>query len=550
MTLNICCLVTEAGSTVHIRSKTLLPIIVPIALLVAAAYLQWAIVGLPSVPPSVAVGRDLGKGIRGFPAWLCITHYINFLLLILLVRSGLQILMDHPRLYWNVHCTPRSEWIRFTPIEVPLDRVYTAKDDSRYLSPILGLPGGRHTLGLSRHWHFAGALFWVLNGATFIVLLFATGQWRRLVPTSWRIVFEAWAIFVHYATFHMPAEPNGFYHYNALQQLTYFGVVFILAPLQIIASGAMSPALVNRFKWYPKLPGNRQVGRSIHFLFACAFVIFLVAHVAMVALSGFVRNMNHIVLGKDGPQRIGMYLGFVGIAVVVLVNVFANWASLKRSRLVQHTCEALLNPIISLLLDRSAPATEYTKKDISSFFWVNGKMPTSDEWKTLASHGFKDYRLTITGLVENPLELSLADLQAMDKRTQVTLHNCIQGWSGIAAWGGVSMTKLMERVRPKPNAKWVVFYSFSEGGEGGEFYDSHSIANMWHPQALLAYEMNYAPLAHLHGAPVRLRVENELGFKMVKWVRAIEFVENVKGIHKGEGGYNEDNEFFGSMADI
>ena len=534
----------------HVRVKTLLPIIVPLVLLIAAAYLQWAIAGLTSVPPHVSPGRDPATGIHGFPAWLYITHYINFLLLVLLVRSGLQILMDHPRLYWNVHCTPRTEWIRFTPIEVPLDRVYTAKEDSRYLSPWIGLPGGRHTLGLSRHWHFVGALFWVLNGAAFIVLLFATGQWRRLVPTSWRMVPDAWAIFVHYATFHLPPEPHGFYHYNAFQQLTYFGVVFILAPLQIIASGAMSPALVNRFKWYPKLPGNRQIGRSIHFLFACAFVVFLVGHVSMVALTGFVRNMNHIVVGKDGPQMTGVYWGLVGIAVVVAVNVFANWASLKRSRIVQHVSAALINPILSLVLDRSAPSTEYTKKDVSPFLWLNGKMPSSEEWKSLANDGFKNYRLKISGLVENPVELSLADIQAIKKQTQITLHHCIQGWSGIAAWSGLSMAKLMELVRPKPNAKVVVFYSFGEGGEGGEFYDSHSIANMWHPQALLAYEMNYAPLNHQHGAPLRLRVENELGFKMVKWVRAIEFAENVRSIHKGEGGYNEDNEFFGSMADI
>jgi len=100
----------------------------------------------------------------------------------------------------------------------------------------------------------------------------------------------------------------------------------------------------------------------------------------------------------------------------------------------------------------------------------------------------------------------------MDKQTQITLHHCIQGWSGIAAWSGLSMAKLMELVRPSPNAKVVIFYSF---GEGGGFYDSHSMANMWHPQALLAYEMNYAPLDQQHGAPLRLRVENELGFKMV-----------------------------------
>ena len=94
-----------------------------------------------------------------------ITHYVNFLFLILLVRSGLQILMDHPRLYWNVHCTPGTEWLRLTPIEVPKDRVWTANDDDRYLSPWIGLPGYRLTVGMARHWHFLSVLFWVGNGS-------------------------------------------------------------------------------------------------------------------------------------------------------------------------------------------------------------------------------------------------------------------------------------------------------------------------------------------------------------------------------------------------
>ena len=110
---------------------------------------------------------------------------------------------------------------------------------------------------------------------------------------------DAWAVFVHYATFHLPPEPNGFYHYNPLQQLSYFGVVFILAPLAILSGPSMSPALTNRFTWYPTLPGNRQIGRSLHFLVMCAFVIFVVVHVAMVVMTGFVRNMNHIVVGTD-----------------------------------------------------------------------------------------------------------------------------------------------------------------------------------------------------------------------------------------------------------
>ena len=114
----------------------------------------------------------------------------------------------------------------------------------------------------------------MINGAIYVTLLFITDHWRRIVPTSWRIFPDAWAVFVHYATFHLPPEPNGFFQYNALQQLSYFGVIFILAPLSILTGPSMSPALVNRFSWYRKLPGNRQVGRSIHFLVLCGYVAF------------------------------------------------------------------------------------------------------------------------------------------------------------------------------------------------------------------------------------------------------------------------------------
>ena len=177
-------------------------------------------------------------------------------------------------------------------------------------------------------------------------------------------------------------------------------------------------------------------------------------------------------------------------------------------------------------------------------------MPTSDEWKTLAADDFKDYRLKVSGLVENPVELSLDEIRALGKKTQITLHHCIQGWSGIAAWGGLPMAELIKLVRPQPEARVAVFYSFGEGLEGGQYYDSHSLANLMHPQTLLAYEMNDEPLNALHGAPLRLRVENQLGFKMVKWIRAIEFVESQKAFGEGEGGYNEDHEYFGELANI
>jgi methionine sulfoxide reductase catalytic subunit len=540
----------------HIKLKTLLLISSPLLLMVATAYVQWGTLGLPALSTSPTMTPETAVEPYGFPAWLRITHYVNLLFLVLLVRSGLQILMDHPRLYWNVHCTPGTEWLRLTPIEVPKDRLWTAKEDSRYLSPWIGLPGYRHTIGMARHWHFLSVLFWLGNGALFVILLFATDQWKRLVPNSWQIIPDAWAVFVHYATFHLPPEPNGFYHYNALQQLAYFGVVFVLAPLAILTGPSMSPALTNRFKWYPKLPGNRQVGRSLHFLIMCAFVIFLVSHVTLVTITGFVRNMNHIVVGTDDTSMTGVYIGLTGVAVIVAVNVLANWLAWRRPRPVQHAAKAIVTPVMSLLLNRAAPQAEFRSEDISPFLWANGKTPTCAEWKALAANNFAEYRLKVYGLVHNPVELSLDDLRALGKKEQITLHHCIQGWSGIAAWGGLPLAALIRLVRPSPNAKAVVFYSFGEGValhegvEGVHYYDNLSIENALNSQTLLAYEMNYQPLTHLHGAPLRLRVENQLGFKMVKWIQAIEFVEDIQLVGKGEGGFAEDHEYFGELASI
>ncbi len=540
----------RVAASPRIRLSTLLPLILPALLLVVAAFVQWLAVGLPPLPTAPEITPDTATQPYGSPRWIGITHYVNLLFLLLLARSGLQILMDHPRLYWNVHCTPGTEWIRFTSVQVPLDRLYTAKDDARYLTPWVGLPGGRHTLGLARHWHFVSALFWVLNGAIYVSLLFITNHWRRIVPTSWNVFPDAWAVFVHYATFHLPPEPNGFYQYNSLQQLSYFTVVFILAPLSILTGPSMSPALVNRFSWYRKLPGNRQVGRSIHFLVLCGYVAFVIAHVTMVLITGFARNMNHIVIGADDLLWFGMYIGLTGLVILLLANVMANWATWLFPRTIQHIGNAIVNPVLRLLLARHAPKAEYTVADISPFLWPNGKLPTSNEWKALAADGFRDYRLKVYGLVENPVELSLDELRAMAKQSQITLHHCIQGWSGIAQWGGVPMVELMKLVRPKPDAKAVIFYSFGEGLGGGQYYDSHTIENVIFQQTLLAYEMNFKPLGEVYGAPFRLRVENQLGFKMVKWITAIEFVQTFKHVRRGEGGYASDNEFFDTMADI
>jgi DMSO/TMAO reductase YedYZ molybdopterin-dependent catalytic subunit len=137
----------------------------------------------------------------------------------------------------------------------------------------------------------------------------------------------------------------------------------------------------------------------------------------------------------------------------------------------------------------------------------------------------------------------------MGSQQQITMHHCIQGWTGIAEWGGLPFHKLVELARPKPSATTVAFYSFGEGLYGGAYYDTHTLDNCLKPGCILAWEMNYTPLPIEHGAPLRLRVENQLGYKMVKWIRSIEFLESSEHIGKGFGGKNEDDEYYDLLAD-
>lgn len=515
-------------------------------LLIAAAWIQWAFVGLPEISEA----KVNPAGPHGFPLWVRLCHFLNFAFIMLLIRSGISILMDHPRLYFNDHCTPGSEWLRLTPIKVPRDRIWTAKDDARYISPLVSTPGYRHTVGVARVWHFINVHGFILTGAVFIALLFTTGQWRRLVPDSFSIVPEAWATWVHYATFHLPPEPNGFYAYNALQKLSYFAVIFGLGPLAILTGIAMSPAVVNRFPWYARLFGGRQSARSIHFLNMVCFVGFIVVHVALVAVTGFARNMNHIVLGTDDLRSHGMIIGLFAIGAVALSWVAAHYLSWFAPRRLQHALKLVTYPMQLLTLNRLSPQRCYTAADISPHFWPNGKMPKRNDWKRLAEGGFRDYRLKVGGLVETPVELTLADLAKLGAQDQITMHHCIQGWSGIAQWSGVPMKAIIDLVRPKPEARTVVLYSFGEALYGGAYYDTQCIENVLKPQCLLATHMNGQPLPEVYGAPLRLRVENQLGYKMVKWIERIEFVESEKGVGKGEGGKNEDDEYFDLLPNI
>jgi DMSO/TMAO reductase YedYZ molybdopterin-dependent catalytic subunit/thiosulfate reductase cytochrome b subunit len=541
---------TDRRFRIWVRPSVLIGIAVVVLAAFGAAWIQFGIAGLPQIPQVSQVSPNNFAGPHGFPLWVRYCHFFNFFFVMMLIRSGLSILMDHPRLYFNDDCTPGSEWIRFTPITLPRDRLWTAKDDSRYISPLVATPGYRHTIGVARVWHFINVHGFILTGIIFAIMLFNTEQWRRIVPTTPVVLVQAWSIFVHYATFHMPPEPNGFYGYNAMQQIAYFTVFFVFGPLAILTGIAMSPAVVNHFPWFARTLGGRQSARSIHFLTMLSFVGFIVVHITLVVMTGFARNMNHIVMGTDDQNRSGMIWGFVGIGVVFLSWFVAQYLSWNHPRGLQHALKSVTYPMQLLTLNKLVPHQDYSEAQISPYFWPNGKMPVREDWKQLAHAGFQGFRLKVGGLVENPVELSLLDIAKLEHFEDITMHHCIQGWSGIAKWGGIPMKRLVELVRPKPEARVVAFFSFGEGLYGGTYYETQTVDNLIKAECLLATHMNGQPLPEVYGAPLRLRVENQLGYKMVKWIERIEFIRSEKELGAGEGGKNEDDEYFDLLPNI
>ncbi|MGI8532084.1 MAG: molybdopterin-dependent oxidoreductase [Geodermatophilaceae bacterium] len=478
----------------------------------------------------------------GLPVWVGVQHFFNLLLLVFILRSGLQILSDHPRLYWTRHSTPGRDWFRVQK-PVPTDPLWTAKQDSISLPGSIGLPGLRHTIGLARWWHLGTDTLWLANGLVFYALLFSTGQWRRVVPTSWEVFPSALSVLIQYLSLDWPLE-NGWAAYNSLQLLAYFITVFVAAPLALLTGLGMSPALSTRFKRISKVL-SIQTARSLHFLVMIWFLTFLLLHVTFVATTGLLRNLNHIYLASNDRGWVGFVLFSLSMMVLTAGWVAATPFTLRHPRTVQKVGYALIGPAQRLFEHLDATPGEYSEADISPYFWHNGQYPDSPAYEELRVGGFADYRLRINGLVAHPCELTLTELRALPVQEQITQHFCIQGWSGIAKWRGVAMQTLLDLARPTSDARWVIFYSLGDGPDGGIYYDAHPIEQMSHHLTMLAYDMNDEPLTFGHGAPVRLRNESQLGFKQVKWVKGVEFVAHFSEIGGGHGGYNPDHEFFG-----
>ena len=194
------------------------------------------------------------------------------------------------------------------------------------------------------------------------------------------------------------------------------------------------------------------------------------------------------------------------------------------------------------LTPENALATEYSEADLSPVFKANGSVnPQTPEYLAMVANQFADYRLAVGGLVERPLQLTLAQLRAMPSRTQITRHDCVEGWSCIGKWKGTPLGKVLDLAGPRAGARYVVFRcADSLDHDEGRYYESIYLSEAHHPQSILAYDMNDAVLDIPHGAPLRVRLERKLGYKMAKYIVGIDLVKSVDGLGRGKGGYWED----------
>lgn len=224
--------------------------------------------------------------------------------------------------------------------------------------------------------------------------------------------------------------------------------------------------------------------------------------------------------------------------------VLAGCDALSQSpdfRDVLNSAEGMTERLQRLALTSRSLAREYTDADLSKSFRVNGSSGVDDAaYKADATGGFANWKLKIDGLVTRPLELSLAELRRMPARTQITRHDCVEGWSAIGKWKGAEFATLLQTVGLKPDARYLVFHCADSLGGAGRYYESIDLIDAFHPQTILAYEMNDKPLSVPHGAPLRLRVERQLGYKHAKYVMRIEAVASFAAIGGGKGGFWED----------
>ena len=325
----------------------------------------------------------------------------------------------------------------------------------------------------------------------------------------------------------------------------------------ILAGLTMSPRLDASFPFLLTLFDGRQSARTIHFICAFAILGFVAIHVAMVLVSGVWNNMRSMITGwyairggnEDALERLArrefLPRAAAGIAVLPLAGCDDEVSKNPTVTRILDSAETVTKQVQRAITGPKALAPEYTASEISPHFRSNGTHnPDDADYQALAKNDFADWRLEVGGLVDRPMRFSLAELRAFPSRTQITRHDCVEGWSCIGKWTGVPLSALLDKVGPQPTARYVMFYCADPmeqtlDGSDSRYYESIDMQDAYHPQTILAYEMNDQALPIPYGAPLRLRDERQLGYKMAKYIMRIELVDfaNIRG---GRGGYWED----------
>jgi DMSO/TMAO reductase YedYZ molybdopterin-dependent catalytic subunit len=216
-------------------------------------------------------------------------------------------------------------------------------------------------------------------------------------------------------------------------------------------------------------------------------------------------------------------------------------AAIPQARKILFAGEDIHRGLQRALLDRGALAPEFSREQMSPIFRANGtRDPGTPDYAAMVADNFAGYRLRVGGLVDRPLSLSLDQLASMPSRSQITRHDCVEGWSAIGQWQGPMLGTVLKAAGMRNSARYVVF-TCADLYNGQPYYESIDTIDAFHPQTILALKMNGARLTVPHGAPVRLRVERQLGYKHAKYVTGIDAVASLANIGKGKGGYWEDN---------
>jgi DMSO/TMAO reductase YedYZ molybdopterin-dependent catalytic subunit len=235
--------------------------------------------------------------------------------------------------------------------------------------------------------------------------------------------------------------------------------------------------------------------------------------------------------------------GALATAATAMLSA-CNQAGTSLADQARRMGEGLTRRSQRLLIPRDALAPTYSRAEISPDFKANGSVdPAASDYLALKADGFAGYKLIIDGLVERPLSLSLAELRTRPAQSQITKHDCVEGWTSIGEWTGVRLETLLDEARLKPEARYIVFHCFdalNQQETGERYYESIDLIDARHPQTILAWDMNGETLPVPHGAPLRLRVERQLGYKQAKYIKRIEVVESFANIGGGKGGYWED----------